>query len=188
MPQGERIGIHDNDPYAATTAEGPKVGAVVFQSMALFHQNSKRGRSQKPKAQAFKQGLVLGLGKHLERRAGMLAHDARHQRDQKPLAAHFRGYGQAFEHVSGESGSCHYNSRRILHDIIRFKRFHSEPVGLEEPLYLITEERRAQWHLHYVLSNLVCIHPAASFPILPVPPAMELTNAKLLNKNRFPKK
>ena len=40
MPQGERIGIHDNDPYAATTAEGPKVGAVVFQSMALFHQNS----------------------------------------------------------------------------------------------------------------------------------------------------
>ena len=188
MPQGERIGIHHHNAIAARAAEGAKVAAIVFEAMSLFQQHSQRCRSEKPEAQALEHRLVLRLGEHLERRTGMVAHDARHQRDQESFTAHFRGYSQAFEDITGNAGTCHNGASGILHDIIRIKRFHSEPIGLEEPLYLITEEGRAQWHLHYVLSNLVCIHPAASFPILPVPPAMELTSAKLLNKNRFPKK
>ena len=178
----------DGGSGGAREPESRKAGKVRLQSPAVLHQDGLRGGGQLVEAQALENRLVLRLGEHLERRTGMVAHDARHQRDQESFTAHFRGYSQAFEDITGNAGTCHNGASGILHDIIRIKRFHSEPVGLEEPLYLITEERRAQWHLHYVLSNLVCIHPAASFPILPVPPAMELTSAKLLNKNRFPKK
>ena len=150
VSQGERVGVHHHHSASAFPAEGAEIVTVLLQSPAVFQQDGQRSSRQKAEAQALEHRLVFRLGENLEVLAGTLAQDSGHQGNQQALGADLRRNRQAFEHVPGHAGAGQNSPCIIRKGIIRIKRFHSEPVGFEEPLYLITEVRRTQWYLLYV--------------------------------------
>ena len=105
MPQRERIGIHHDDAVGTVAAE---VGAVVFQSPAVFHQDGLGCRGQEAESQAFENGLVLRLGEDLDIRETSFGGNGDQPGDQgdgESEGAGGPGDSDAFDDVAGKSAA-----------------------------------------------------------------------------------
>ena len=158
----------------------PQVLAIVLQSPAVFHQNDLRGLGQETEAQAFENGTVAGFGENLD--IGMAAigshrNQTGDQRDGKAGGAGAFRNSNAFDDVPAETAAGEDIPFVVQNRQIQINFLKSESISHEEVFHLPADGWNAQGQFLYV-DSIKWFHHPAGFPILPVPPQIDLTTRR----------
>ena len=120
--------------------------------------------------------LITRFGEHLEigmSLDGGLADDMGDERRQKTAGPFRGGYRNTFDHVTRDTGASIDRTFFGYDTIVVIHRFETQPIGREKCLDLSPETERTERKPLDIDYFSFCLHLVASFPILPVPPAVE---------------
>ena len=177
MPQRERIGVHHDDAVGTVASQ---VSAIILQSPAVFHQDGFRGLGEEAEAQAFENGTVAGLGEYLDigmTPFGSNGNKAGDQRNGESGGAGLFRYGDALDDVPAETAAGKDFPFVVQHRQIQINFLKSESISHEEVFHLPADGWNAQGQFLYV-DPFKWFHHPAGFPILPVPPQIDLTTRR----------
>ena len=156
---------------------GAEVLAVVREAAAVLQEDRFRRFGQELEAQALEEGAVLRLGEDFHigiAPFGSLGDQPGNQGDGEAQGAGFGRDGETFDDVpleaaAGEDGAVLGENRQIQ---INFPE--PETIAPEEVFHLAADGRTAPGPFLYV-DPFKWFHHPAGFPILPVPPQIDLT-------------
>ena len=156
---------------------GAEVGAVVGEAAAVLQKDRFRCRCQQLETQALEDAQVLRFREDFHVRVapfGGHGKEAGNQRNGEAQRAGFGRHGETFQDVSleaaaGEDGPVGRQDRQIQ---INFPE--PEAIAPEEVFHLAADHWNAQRQFLYV-DCFKWFHHPAGFPILPVPPQIDLT-------------
>ena len=177
VSQGEWIGVHHDDTFRGMKSKSP---AVLLQSPSVLQEDRLGGFGEHPEAQALENLMVLRFGENLqvhETTLGGAGNEAGDERDGEAGGTGGLRDGDAFDKFAGQSaagqdGTVIGEDRHIQIDLLE-----PETVSPEEVLHLTADRRNAQRQLLYV-DTIEWFHHPAGFPILPVPPQIDITERR----------